>query len=294
MDKNELIGEKIEVGSHGFVQLVDVMGDDRRVVDAARISYGGESRGDDRDRGLLRYLMRHRHTSPFEQCEMTFIVKAPMDVWRQWIRHRMANVNEYSTRYTEAINEFSTTGPRDWRLQSGQNKQGSAHGRLPVDMGEGLSEGETWIQSVALEEYKRRLDSGVAREQARKDLPLSTYTMAYWKSDLHNLLHFLELRMDLHAQLEIRRYANVIYDFFLQPLFPWTAEAFRDYQLNAITFTAPEVVVLREMLLRATANQLRSRTQYIEHEMSFGDRLSKRERGELKQKLEGIFDREKA
>lgn len=291
MDKRELIGSKVDVGSHGFVQLVDVMGDDRRIVNAARISYGGEARGDGRDRSLLRYLMRHRHTSPFEQCELVFIIKAPMDVWRQWIRHRTASVNEYSTRYTEAISECTETPPVNWRFQSGQNKQGSTDGRLPADVGQDLTDGERRVQTLAREEYERRLTAGVAREQARKDLPLSTYTIAYWKIDLHNLLHFLGLRMDLHAQLEIREYATAMYEEFVKPLFPWVAEAFEDYRLNAVAFTGPEIVALREMLVDAMMKQSLPRDQYFDQVLVLGHKLSKRESEELKSKLEDIYDR---
>lgn len=243
----ELIGTKQEVGTGGYVQLVDVMGSDMRIVNAARVSYGRHGRdelsGDEvKDKALIRYLMRHRHTSPFEQAELVFLVRCPMDVWRQWIRHRTASVNEWSTRYTEAISEMATTDPGAWRLQSQTNKQGS-QSTVDPDEGEDLTQYEANLHEHAREVYRHRLSAGVAREQARKDLPLSTYTEAYWKMDLHNLLHFLELRMDSHAQLEIREYANVIWTF-VEALFPWTAAAFRDYRLNAVTFTADEVEAL--------------------------------------------------
>lgn len=241
-----MTGYSAKVGPHGYVRLVDWMGSDQRVVDAARISYGvlDEDRDHAADRRLLRYLMRHRHTSPFEQCELAFIVKSPMDVWRQWIRHRTANVNEYSTRYTEAMSEIADTLPRSWRLQAKSNRQGS-DGVIDVDLGCELTEEERQLHAHARRVYERRVKEGVALEQARKDLPLSTYTVAYWKVDLHNLLHFLELRMDEHAQLEIRSFARTIFDEFLKPIFPLTAQAFLDYRFDAITLTAAEVRLIK-------------------------------------------------
>lgn len=279
MTAAQMIGKKVEVGTHGFIRLVDVMGSDRRVVDAARISFGRESSGDDaKDEALLRYLMRNRHTSPFEQCEITFIVQAPMDVWRQWIRHRMANVNEYSTRYTEAMDIFATTEPDMWRLQSTANKQGSEGYMVHPSIGQRLSDGEAHLQELALYEYRRRLDEGVAKEQARKDLPLSTYTMAYWKSDLHNLLHFLELRMDSHAQLEIRQFATTMYDEFIKLLFPWTCRAFEDYRVNAITLTGPEILMISKIAVDLLM-------------LTDTDTMSQREKDDLMQKVNVIAER---
>lgn len=249
------LGEKIVVGSHGYVQLVDVMGDDDRVVDAARISYGKQGTRDAvKNRGLLRYMMRHRHTTPFEHCEMAFIVKVPMDTWRQWIRHRTASVNEYSTRYTEAINDMSTTDPNAWRLQDQENKQGSDHG-LASNVGNRLTQEEAAFHARARHIYRSRLDAGVAREQARKDLPLSTYTLAFWKIDVHNLMHFLELRLDSHAQLEIREYAQAIRVFF-DLSFPHISQAFEDYRLGAVTFSRAEQTALRDLIRSGAAERL--------------------------------------
>jgi thymidylate synthase (FAD) len=155
------------------------------------------------------YLMRHSHTTPFEMCEIKFHLRVPMDVWRQWIRHRTANVNEYSTRYSVAVDAAEGTPPDEWRLQSIENRQGST-GFVPKQDGEVLSASEAEIRNAAREVYEARLRSGVADEQARKDLARSTYTEAYWKSDLQNLLRFLNLRMDARAQQEIRRYAVMI------------------------------------------------------------------------------------
>lgn len=241
----QCLGEKVAVGTHGYVQLVDVMGDDDRVVDAARISYG---RQDDaaKNHGLLRYMMRHRHSTPFEQCEMVFIVKVPMDTWRQWIRHRTASVNEYSTRYTEAIDDTAVTAPDAWRLQDQGNRQGSSQG-LASNVGERLTSEEAAFHARARHVYKSRLDAGVAREQARKDLPLSTYTLAFWKIDVHNLMHFLGLRLDAHAQQEIREYANAILYFF-NLAFPHISTAFEDYRLEGMTLSRMEVAALGALL----------------------------------------------
>src|SRR4051812_15396175 len=203
----QLRWKKLPVLNDGFVCLVDVMGDDSSVVQAARVSYGAGTKKVSDDRTLIRYLLRHRHTTPFEMAEIKLHVRVPMDCWRQWIRHRTASVNEYSTRYSVAIEASQRTRAGDWRAQSSSNKQGSGE-HLPLEIGERLTIQEKEIQDQARSVYNERLAVGVAREQARKDLPLSTYTEAYWKIDLHNLLHFLELRMASHAQAEIRDYAN--------------------------------------------------------------------------------------
>jgi len=228
--------KKFPVLDDGFVALVDVMGDDGSVVQAARVSYGEGTRKVSDDRQLIRYLLRHAHTTPFEMAELKFVVRVPMDCWRQWIRHRTASVNEYSTRYSLAIDAMQTTDDGDWRMQAASNRQGS-DGLIPRTEGHLLTRHETELQSHARRVYGERLAAGVAREQARKDLPLSTYTEAYWKIDLHNLLHFLALRMDPHAQLEIRRYAERIGHEIVRPLFPLTWEAFLDYRMEAMRLT---------------------------------------------------------
>ena len=245
--KKCLIGKEFPVLDKGFVRLVDVMGDDSAIVQAARVSYGKGTKTRHEDEGLIRYLLRHRHTTPFEQCELKFHVKVPMDAWRQWIRHRTASVNEYSTRYSEAIDDKQTTKPDEWRTQGKINKQGSGNFIDTHLLGETLSYAEAKFHKEAETLYKARIDYGVAREQARKDLPLSTYTMAYWKIDLHNLLHFLSLRMDSHAQLEIRSYANVIGYDIVAELFPMTWNAFLDYRLNAINLTARDIVMITHL-----------------------------------------------
>ncbi len=248
----ELRWKKFPLLDDGFVCLVDVMGDDQAVVQAARVSYGVGTRRVSDDRGLIRYLMRHRHSTPFEMAELKLLVRVPMDTWRQWIRHRTANVNEYSTRYSEAIDSSQTTPPDQWRTQAAQNRQGSGD-LLPAEVGRGLSADELELQDKARQVYEARLAAGVAREQARKDLPLSTYTEAYWKVDLHNLLHFLALRMDSHAQLEIRQYAQTIGEQIVQPLFPLVWEAFVDYRLQSMQLTRLDQQVLKRLWAKAAA-----------------------------------------
>jgi thymidylate synthase (FAD) len=226
---SDLRWQKFSVLDDGFVCLVDVMGDDGSIVQAARVSYGAGTKKVSDDRTLIRYLMRHRHSTPFEMAEIKLLVRVPMDCWRQWIRHRTANVNEYSTRYSLAIDAAQTTPPGEWRTQSESNRQGS-EGFLDGELGAALTESEREFQDSARKLYEQRIEQGVAREQARKDLPLATYTEAYWKVDLHNLLHFLALRMDSHAQLEIRDYATTIGEQIVKPLFPLVWEAFVDYR----------------------------------------------------------------
>lgn len=237
---NDIQGQKKAVLDNGFIRVVDWMGSDSAIVQAARVSYGEGTKKVSEDRGLIRYLMRHRHTTPFEMCEIKLHVRVPMDCWRQWIRHRTANVNEYSTRYSIAIDAAYNTKPDEWRFQSSDNRQGS-RGIVDEGVGSRLTEREAEIHSACREVYDERIYAGVAREQARKDLPLSTYTEAYWKIDLHNLLHFLELRMDLHAQYEIRQFANVIGHEIVSKWVPLTWEAFQDYRLTGMTLSGTEV-----------------------------------------------------
>lgn len=238
-----VLGHPFRVLDDGFVRCVDYLGTDESIVQAARVSYGRGTKRVQEDRGLIRYLLRHRHTTPFEMCEIKLHLRVPMDCWRQWIRHRMANINEYSTRYSEAIDAAQTTAPGEWRLQTAGNRQGS-EGVIDAARGAELSREERELQTRAREIYESRLELGVAREQARKDLPLSTYTEAYWKIDLHNLLHFLSLRMDPHAQLEIRRYAEVIGTEILSRWCPVAWEAFQDYRMGALSLTRLEAEIV--------------------------------------------------
>lgn len=234
-----ILGQTFPVLDKGFVRVVDYMGTEASIVQAARVSYGVGTKTVSEDAGLLRYLMRHRHTTPFEMCEIKLHVRVPMDCWRQWIRTRTASANEYSTRYSIAIDAAQRTDVDRWREQAADNKQGSG-GFLPIDTGIRLSEAELQLQEHALAVYQERIDLGVAREQARKDLPLSTYTEAYWKIDLHNLLHFLSLRMDPHAQAEIREYATTIGEQIVAYWVPTVWAAFKEYRLDAISLSATE------------------------------------------------------
>jgi thymidylate synthase (FAD) len=284
---DELRWKKFPVLDDGFVCLVDVMGDDQSVVQAARVSYGEGTRKVSDDRGLIRYLMRHRHTTPFEMAEIKFLVRVPMDCWRQWIRHRTANVNEYSTRYSLAIDATQATPPDQWRTQAASNRQGS-EGSIARELGQPLSASEAEFQAAARKLYEDRIAAGVAREQARKDLPLSTYTEAYWKIDLHNLLHFLALRMDAHAQEEIRTYATTIGEQILRPLFPLTWEAFVDYRLQAMFLTRLDRELIARLANRlAAAGRARANEEdFLAVQDSTWEGLSRcRERDECREKL---------
>lgn len=267
--------KKYHCGSDGFICLVDAMGDDGSIVSAARVSYGKGTKAVQDDKNLIRFLYRHGHSTPFEMVEFKFLVRVPMDIWRQWIRHRTANVNEYSTRYSEAIDSCAKV--TDWRAQSTANKQGSSgfvtewpegievqfhenrlsgtYGIGPgyIDVATGttpqeyLSSRERDVHEAARRVYEERLKFGVAREVARKDLPLSNYTEAYWKCDLRNVLNFLSLRMDSHAQLEIREYANAMYEIVKQ-ICPIAIEAFDEYDFRrgGLLLTATEVRLIKE------------------------------------------------
>ncbi len=241
-----ILGVPFKVLDDGFVRVVDYMGADESIVQAARVSYGRGTKSVHNDRGLIRYLLRHRHTTPFEMCEIKFHVRVPMDCWRQWIRHRTANVNEYSTRYSVAIDATQHTEPGEWRLQAANNRQGS-QGKLDPETGAKFSERENELHELSRKIYNERLEAGVAREQARKDLPLCTYTEAYWKIDLHNLLHFLALRMDEHAQLEIREYSRIMGEEIVQKWVPLVWEAFMDYRFNAASLSAIEIQVIQAL-----------------------------------------------
>lgn len=250
---DELRWKKLPVLDDGFVCLVDVMGDDQAVVQAARVSYGEGTRKVSDDRGLIRYLMRHRHTTPLEMAEIKLLVRVPMDTWRQWIRHRTASVNEYSTRYSLAIDAAQHTPSDEWRSQATTNRQGS-EGQLDPQVGGQLSIEEAHFQEQARRLYEQRIEKGVAREQARKDLPLSTYTEAYWKIDLHNLLHFLALRMDSHAQYEIRSYATTIGEQIVRPLFPLVWEAFVDYRIESLHLTRLDRELIQRLVQRMASS----------------------------------------
>lgn len=235
---DELIGRRVDVLDKGWIELVDLMphpaagvSGDLAIVNAARVSFMGESKGDDRDRKLLFYLLRHRHTSPFEMVEFKFRVKAPLVTWWQWARHRTWNFNAQSGRYT-SFEEDDFYMPGVWRMQAKDNKQASA-GELSEDVGAAFTEKLDQHYARSYELYHEALDAGISREMARLFLPgFSVYYTWVAKVDAHNLMHFLHLRMAPDAQYEIRAYAQAIYDHFFKPALPWTAEAFEEYILN--------------------------------------------------------------
>jgi thymidylate synthase (FAD) len=223
-------------------------------------------------------------------ADVKLLVRVPMDSWRQWIRHRTASVNEYSTRYSIAIDAAQTTPADAWRKQAAGNRQGS-EGLLNESIGRELTEGEARVQELAREVYQHRLDLGVAREQARKDLPLSTYTEAYWKLDLHNLLHFLHLRMDIHAQREIRQYAETIGHQIVRPLFPMVWEAFVDYRFEALSLSRLDRGVI-ERLAREGKIPASEEDFLAAQDPAWANLTRCRERDECREKLValGILD----
>lgn len=261
---------------HGSVCLLDVMGSDQDIVDAARISY--DRRGQVEDRNLIRYLMRHRHTSPFEMAEMKFELKMPIFVTRQWVRHRTANMNEVSARYTQLPNEMFV--PEKWSLQSTDNKQGREEESYPEDMQKAALRTIERFNDRAYAEYESLLRAGLTRELARGVLPLNTYTKFIWKMDLHNLMHFLKLRLDPHAQKEIRMYAEVIERLFASE-FPLTYEAFVDYQRDAYTCSRMEMKILRSLLSYYTTHNV----DLERVDQDAGVLLSKRELQEFRRRF---------
>ncbi len=249
--------DPIPVLDHGFIRVIDYMGDDAAIVQAARVSYGAGTRTARDDAGLIRYLMRHWHSTPFEMCEIKLHVKLPVFVARQWIRHRTANVNEYSARYSILDREFYIPAPEHLAAQSRVNNQGR---------GETLS-GEEAARVLAIlradagtayDHYEAMLSQdgqqGLARELARMNLPASIYTQWYWKTDLHNLFHFLRLSADPHAQYEIRAYAEALCEV-VKDWVPAAWDAFEDYRLNAVTFSGKGMAALRRMLAGETVTR---------------------------------------
>jgi thymidylate synthase (FAD) len=251
---------EVKIHEHGLVALLDVMPRfapvgktaDFAIVQAARVSYGEGTKQVSEDRGLIRYLARHRHTTPFEMVEFKFHHVMPIFVARQWIRHRTANVNEYSARYSVVKDRFYRPTLDSLRKQSATNRQG---GTEPIDAMT-AEEFNRYLESVEAHyaDYERMLENGVARELARIGLPLNVYTEWYWKIDLHNLLHFLSLRMDAHAQQEIRDYANAMFAL-IQPIVPVAAEAFMDYNFHSMRLSRLEIEALRTGQPLATENK---------------------------------------
>lgn len=238
--RDSLLGRRVAVLDQGWIELQDLMGDDLAVVNAARVSFLGESKGPEQDKRLLFYLLRHHHTSPFEQVEFKFRVHAPLLVWWQWVRHRTWHVNAQSGRYT-SFGEGDFYVPEEWRLQASDNKQAS-DGELPGPQAAALTDRLRAHVAESFRLYEAALAAGVAREQARLFLPgFAVYYTWVLKVDAHNLMHFLRLRMAPDAQYEIRVYAWAIFEQFFEPALPWTAEAFRTYILPTLgPLQAPE------------------------------------------------------
>ena len=281
----EILYAPLPVLDRGFVRVIDYMGDDAAIVQAARVSYGRGTRKVSDDRGLINYLMRMRHTSPFEMCELKLHVKLPIFVARQWIRHRTANVNEYSARYSVLQDEFYLPAAEHLATQSSANRQG----RGEVLAGAKAAEVQATVRRNAEEAYQRYLEllsqdaagqpldpaqDGLARELARMVLPLNTYTEWYWKTDLHNLLHFIALRADPHAQYEIRAYALVLLDV-VRRWVPLTHAAFVDYRLEGVELSAKALAVVRRLLAGEAVEQAESglsAREWRELQMALGRR----------------------
>ena len=283
----EILGGYFPVLDHGFVSLVDYMGSDEDVERAARVSYGYGTRKKSATRGLIRYLRRHRHTTPSEMVELKFHCAMPMFVARQWVRHRTASINEYSGRYSLMPLLFYRPGPGELALQSHSNRQGRDRAASPALWEEAV---ERWdrLREDAATTYGWLLEEDVARELARIDLPLSTYTQWYWKIDLHNLLHFLSLRADPHAQWEIRAFARVMAGM-VKRVAPLSFEAWRDYEFGGASLSRAEREALAALVEPDGAGGLRARSGSEAH--MGPDRmeelgLSPREIRELLEKLE--------
>ena len=245
IDKSGEPHEEIQVHEHGFVKLLDVMGNDEEVENAARISYGEGTRKTSQTRNLIRYLMRHKHTSPFEMCEVKFHLKLPIFVMRQLVRHRTANLNEYSGRYSVMSDDFYFPKGKNLKPQSSTNKQGREDGEL---RNPGEIEFEIFrIFDGAKNAYHNLLDWDLSRELARIVLPVANYTEVIWKIDLHNFFHFYRLRGDDHAQDEIQHFADAMWQL-VEPHFPICCEAFTDYMLEAKTFSKKEMAIIKDNL----------------------------------------------
>ena len=273
----------IEVLDHGFIRVIDYMGDDSSIVQSARVSYGKGTKKISNDKGLIKYLMRHRDSTPFEMCEIKFHIKLPIFIARQWIRHRTANVNEYSARYSILDKEFYIPSAENLAAQSAINNQGRGDALtddeasnviqiLKKDAEQTYSNYETLLNESSEGNIIDESKSGIARELARMNLTLNTYTQWYWKIDLNNLLHFLALRADDHAQYEIRVYADAMLDI-VKKWVPLTYEAFEDYRIGGTELSAKEVNLMRKLLKG--------------EKVSFEEEgLSKREWSELQRKFE--------
>ena len=279
----EILYKPLAALDHGFVRVIDYMGDDTAIVQSARVSYGKGTKKISNDKGLIKYLMRHWHSTPFEMCEIKLHVKLPIFIARQWIRHRTANVNEYSARYSILDKEFYIPSVENLASQSQINKQCRAENLSPEEAEKVIelfkSDAEQTYRNyeVMLNENSdgETLDEGsmgIARELARMNLTLNTYTQWYWKIDLNNLLHFLALRADAHAQYEIRVYADIILDI-VKKWVPVTYEAFEDYRVGGTQLSAKEILILKKIIKGETVDP-------------DAEGISKREWGELQKKFD--------
>ncbi|MDG2417183.1 MAG: FAD-dependent thymidylate synthase [Pelagibacterales bacterium] len=278
-----ILYQPFEVLDHGFVRVIDYMGDDSAIVQSARVSYGKGTKQISNDKGLIKYLMRHRHSTPFEMCEIKFHIKLPIFIARQWIRHRTANVNEYSARYSILDKEFYIPSMENVAAQSTINNQGRGEvlssdeaaeviSILKKDAEQTYANYETLLNENPNGESIDSSKPGVARELARMNLTLNTYTQWYWKIDLNNLLHFLALRADAHAQYEIRVYADIMMDI-VKKWVPIAADAFEDYRIGGAEVSAKEINLLKKLLKG--------------EKVSFEDEgISKREWSELQKKFD--------
>lgn len=278
-EADALLDKEFKVLDHGFVRLVDYMGSDNSIVQAARVSYGEGTKKLSLDRGLIRYLMRHHHTTPFEMVEFKFHVKLPIFVARQWIRHRTANVNEYSGRYSIMRDEFYTPTSADIRFQSTVNRQGRSEEEVPDELKQEFLEHLQKSTTENYQKYEKFIEADLAREIARINLPLSLYTEWYWKIDLWNLFHFLRLRMDPHAQKEIQEYGLVMAEI-VKTVVPLAFEAFMDYRVNSYYFSGPEMEILKSCFASFG----------IDKEALIEKGLSKREADELIEKLSRLTE----
>ncbi|MCA4774610.1 FAD-dependent thymidylate synthase [Wolbachia endosymbiont of Mansonella ozzardi] len=243
---DEILYEEHKVLDHGFIRVVDYMGSDSAIVQAARVSYGKGTKQISQDEALIEYLMRHHHTTPFEMCEIKFHVKLPIFVARQWIRHRTANVNEYSARYSILDNEFYIPKPEQVAKQSDNNKQGSGEA-FDSHTSKEIIDSLTNDSNLVYSHYEKFIEQGLAREIARTNLMLNYYTQFYWKIDLNNLFHFLKLRADKHAQYEIRVYAEVILDI-IKKWVPMAYSAFVKYCLESVCISRTGLEVIRKLI----------------------------------------------
>jgi len=247
-EAEKILDQSFPVLDKGFVRLVDYLGSDARIVQSARVSYGEGTKTFREDKGLIDYLLRNQHTSPFEQVSLTFHCKMPIFVARQWVRHRTAKLNEISGRYSVMKDEFYLPSDEAIAFQSTDNKQGRSEEDVPPEVKAKVRDLLERGQRQSFVEYEALLEEGVARELARINLPLSLYTEWYWTMDLHNLFHFLALRLDAHAQLEIRKYAEVILDI-TRAVAPVAVESFENHLLGGVRFNRQELEALRQLAL---------------------------------------------